>query len=107
MGLQDAFGVSIPQGAGYDIGLAEYSLAIPDPAAARALALRSQPESWRLQFAGAPGRSYRVEASIDWRTWVRAGHASESSAGVFEFTDHPTAVAARFYRVVARGLPGF
>jgi hypothetical protein len=105
MGAQDAFGAWTPQGATYDIGTAEYRLVFPDPAAARLTGLYRQAGGWQLQFSGLTGRSYRVETSTDFRAWNRSGTATENIPGLFEFADR-TAAALRFYRAVARGVPG-
>jgi hypothetical protein len=105
MGTQDAYGTWLPQGTAYDIGAAEYRLVSPDPAAPQLTGLCRQTEGWRLQFAGLAGRSYRVESSADFRTWNKSGVATENSPGWFEFADQ-SAGALRFYRAVARGVPG-
>jgi Right handed beta helix region len=105
MGTQDAFGAWVPQGAAYDVGAAEFRLILPDPAAARLSGIEGQIEGWRLQFSGLAGRSYRVETSADFKVWSKSGVATEASPGLFEFTD-PGVGATRFYRAVARGVPG-
>jgi len=106
MGTQDAFGASTPQGAAYDIGAQEYRVTVPDPAAGRLIrVLRQADGSWRLEFAGSAGRSYRVESSANLQTWSRAGTATEISPRLFQFIDRSDG-AVRFYRAVARGVPG-
>ena len=104
MGTQDAFGATTPQGAGYDIGAAEYRLIFPDPAAAQIAGLLQQAGGWQLQINGMAGRSYRIESSTDLKFWNKSGTAIEQSAGSFEFTDRSTG-PLRFYRAVARGVP--
>ena len=106
MGLQDAFAATTPQGVAYDIGAAEYRLLFPDPAMALLTGLQHQAdESWRLDFSGVSGRSYRVDTSPDLRTWAGAGTATETSAGAFTFLDQAGG-SPRFYRAVARAVPG-
>jgi hypothetical protein len=105
MGTQDAFGAGTPQGTTYDIGVAEYRVVAPDPAAARFTGLHRQAGTWQLQFSGLPGQSYRVETSTDLKTWDKVGIAAESSPGAFEFAA-PSEAALRVYRVAARGVPG-
>lgn len=106
MGLQDAFGASLPQGAAYDIGATEYRQLFPDPAAALLTGVSRQTGSWRLQFDGLAGRSYRVESSADLKSWSRAGNATEKTPGRFEWTDRRDTVL-RVYRAVARSVPGY
>ena len=104
MGTQDAFGASTPQGAGFDIGVTEYRLSFPDPAAALVTGLLRRGDGWQLQFLGLPGRSYRIETSTDLTFWKNSGTATESTAGLFEFVDG-TSHPLRVYRVVARAVP--
>ena len=105
MGTQDAFGAWVPQGAAYDIGMAEYRLIFPDPAAAQLTGLDRQADGWRLQFVGPAGRSYRIETSPDFVLWTKAGVATEIAPGSFTFTDR-SAKPLRYYRAAARSVPG-
>lgn len=105
MGTQDGFGAWTPQGAAYDIGAAEFRMVFPDPAAALLTGLQWQAGGWQLQFSGLTGRSYRIETSADLRSWNPSGTATENNPGLFKFVDRSDA-ALRFYRVVARGVPG-
>jgi hypothetical protein len=57
-----------------------------------------------LVFAGLAGRSYRVEASDDFRLWRTLATATELAPGSYGFTDRNGA-AVRFYRAVARSVP--
>jgi hypothetical protein len=106
MGLQDALGASTPQGAGYEIGAFEYRRVLPDSASAFLRRPFQQTDgSWRIEFLGALGRSYRIEGSADLRAWSPLGNAVEISPGQFAFVSGGTS-AARFYRAVVRGVPG-
>ncbi len=105
MGTQDAFGAWIPQGSGFDIGANEYRLLFPDPAAPRLAGPCRVAEGWRLELTGSPGRSYRVETSTDFRSWGESGTATEYSPGRFDFIESGVD-GVRFYRAVARGIPG-
>ena len=106
MGAQDAFGATTPQGVAYDIGAQEYRVAAADPAAGRLTRILRQADgSWRLEFAGVAGRSYRVETSANLQAWIPAGTATEVSPRLFQFIDR-SGGAVRFYRAVARGVPG-
>jgi hypothetical protein len=106
MGTQDAFGASTPQGAAYEIGAHEYPVAAVDPAAGRLTRILRQTDGiWRLEFVGSAGRSYRVETSANLQTWSRSGTATEVSPRLFHFSDR-NGGAVRFYRAVARGVPG-
>jgi hypothetical protein len=106
MGPQDAFGMAIPQGSAYDIGAAEFRAGAVGPGPARLAGISRQADgSWRLEFAGAAGRNYFVESSPDLRAWSGLGAATESSPGVFVFTERSGA-PARFYRAVMRGWRG-
>ena len=106
MGTQDAFGASIPQGAAHDIGVGEYRLLFPDPAAPLLTGLSRQNGAWQLQFIGLTGRSYRVESSADFTSWTKSGVAAEKTPGRFELTDRRN-TALRVYRALARSVPGF
>jgi hypothetical protein len=105
MGTQDAFGASTPQGAAYDLGATEYRLLFPDPAAAVLTGLHGPSGEWRLQFDGQAARSYRVESSTDLIVWTRLGTALQKAPGSFEFVDRSGALR-RYYRAIARGVPG-
>jgi hypothetical protein len=105
MGVQDGFGASTPQSS-YDIGASEYRRIFPDPASPRLDRLNRLPdENWQLDFAGAAGRSYRVDTSSDLMRWTRGGTATEISPGAFQFVDNGKA-PNRFYRAAARAMPG-
>jgi hypothetical protein len=105
MGSQDAFGAWIPQGAGYDIGAAEYRLLFPDPGAARMTPPSRVNGAWQLQFAGLVGRPYRVESSADFISWSDSGRATEVSPGTYTSTDWGS-TAQRVYRAIVRRVPG-
>jgi len=105
MGLQDCSGASIPQRAGFDIGAYEYRFATPDPAATRFIGLTRREDAWQVQFLGTSGRSYAVQASRDLSAWEPVATAAEFGAGVFTCVDQHQDMV-RFYRAVARGLPG-
>ena len=59
---------------------------------------------WRVQFQGAPGRAYDVQASSDLRTWTTIWQTGLISAyGPLEFEDPASGVlSARFYRLLVR-----
>ena len=104
MGNQDGFGLTIPQGASHDIGAFESQVMFPDPAAALLRgASRLADGSWRVDFSGAAGRRYLVEASSQLPNWAAAGRADEIAPGQYRFNDR-TASAARYFRAVARGI---
>jgi len=106
MGNQDASGAFTPQGAAYDIGAYEFRTMFPDPAAARLTRVSRQGNgSWRIEFSGLPTRSYRLESSADLRAWSAAGFATEYAPGLFQSSD-AAGGSGRFYRAVARGVPG-
>jgi len=106
MGPQDALGATTPQGAAYDIGAFEFRRVLPDPASALLRRpIRQTDGSWRIEFAGASGRGYRVEGSADLRAWGRLGTAAETLPGQFVFSCGTTNTA-RFYRAAIRSLPG-
>lgn len=105
MGLQDTSGASIPQRVGFDIGAYEYRTATPDPAAARLIGLTRQEGGWQVRFLGTSGRSYAVQTSRDFSAWERVATAAEVGAGAFTCVDQ-SPEQVRFYRAVARGLPG-
>jgi hypothetical protein len=105
-GVQDAFGAGTPQGAAFDIGAFEYRVTIPDPASARLTKVLREPQDrWHVHFGGATGGNYRIESSSDLWSWIKLGAATEVSPGRFDFID-PAGPPARFYRAVARAVPG-
>jgi len=104
MGTQDAFGAWTAQGTAYDIGAAEYRLVFPDPGAARFSGFANLNGGHRMRLTGAVGRSYRIDKSSDFQSWVSAGNATEISPGLFEFLARSEA-PQHFYRAVARGVP--
>lgn len=54
-----------------------------------------------LQFAVAPDRGYRIEASTNLVDWEAIGVATQGASGAFEFEDVTAAeFSSRFYRVV-------
>ncbi len=107
MGLQDATGASIPQGLAFDTGAFEYRYLVPDPASPRLEGLWQQADgSWRLEFSAQSGRSYGAQISPDFRNWQRLGTAVEVSSGKYVIVD-PAVNPVRFYRALARGIPGF
>jgi len=59
---------------------------------------------WRIQFQGAPGRTYDVEASSDLRTWTTIWQTGLISVyAPLEFEDPASGVlSARFYRLLVR-----
>jgi hypothetical protein len=105
MGTQDAFGAATPHGARYDIGAFEFRVTFPDPAAARLLKVCPQDGSWRVELAGLAGRRYLMQSSTDLQSWIIAGQATERSPGTYEF-NHRSSSPLRYYRAVARGVPG-
>jgi hypothetical protein len=55
-----------------------------------------------LQFTGAAGQNYRVNASSNLVTWKELGVALQVGSGLFQFADtNATAHPVRFYRVVS------
>ena len=55
----------------------------------------------RLQFSGATRRTYLIEASIDFNTWLPVGVGSERGEGEFEFEEAGSPLPCRFYRIIA------
>ena len=55
----------------------------------------------RLRFTGAPGRTFRIEASMDLQSWTTIKSAVASRDGIFEFEDMDTGFSRRFYRWVS------
>lgn len=106
MGVQDAFGATIPQGTAYDIGATEYRLLASDPGAPLLTGVLPYGGNgdWQLQFDGIPGRSYRVESSSDLKTWNEVARPAESSPGKFTVVDRGS-TAQRVYRALTRGIP--
>ena len=56
---------------------------------------------WRVQFQGAPGRSYELQASTDLKNWSTIWQSGPvASYGPLEFADPDSAVlGSRFYRL--------
>ncbi|MBI3852450.1 MAG: hypothetical protein HY298_19510 [Verrucomicrobia bacterium] len=60
--------------------------------------------SFQLQFTGAPGQSYTIQASTNLTAWPDLGAATNLGNGLFAFTDtNANNFSARFYRVVLVG----
>ena len=57
---------------------------------------------WRIQFQGAPGRSYELQATSDLRSWATIWQTGTvASYGPLEFADPQSGVLGRrFYRLV-------
>jgi len=63
--------------------------------------IRNQNGKAQVQFAGAHGNTYIIEASSDMVHWEKIGVAREPSVGAFEFEDTTApSKSMRFYRVV-------
>jgi hypothetical protein len=106
MGVQDAFGASVPQGSAWDIGANEYRMVHPDPASPWLSPPVRQPDgSWVVLFTGQPARAYAVQTSGDAKGWTHAGLPGEYAAGCF-LLRQPPAPGARFFRATGRGIPG-
>jgi hypothetical protein len=55
----------------------------------------------RVRFAGAPGRTYQIEASTNFANWVTIGIVTAPLNGIVEFIDQDTTTyRQRFYRTV-------
>jgi hypothetical protein len=59
---------------------------------------------WRIQFPGAPGRSYELQATTDLKTWTTIWQSGPvNTYAPLEFEDPESAVLAqRFYRLLVR-----
>lgn len=56
----------------------------------------------QLQFSGAAGATYTVEASTDLVHWEKIGEATQQTDGTFEFEDNDSGrFSSRFYRIVS------
>lgn len=69
--------------------------------AIRRISFEESTRSVTLEFASDPGRTYRVQASADLRTWTDVASSLPSGGAVTTFVEAnvPAAESARFYRV--------
>ncbi|PYM09614.1 MAG: hypothetical protein DME18_17660, partial [Verrucomicrobia bacterium] len=56
----------------------------------------------RVQFSGATGRTYLIEASTDFKSWLPVGVGTERGEGEFEFEETGSPLPCRFYRIITR-----
>lgn len=59
----------------------------------------SRPEGFYLQFTGTENQNYAILASADLANWEAIGSAIWLGGELYEFTDSPTGLPHRFYRV--------
>ncbi len=82
------------------LSLARLSIAYLDPSKLQSLV--QQPGKVLLEFAGASGTPYSVQASTNLVDWETIGEASEVDDSSFQFSDSQAGdFPARFYRLVA------
>ena len=57
--------------------------------------------SFHLQFIGATGLNYTIQASTNLTSWPGIGTATAQGNGLFDFTDtNANNLPARYYRVI-------
>jgi hypothetical protein len=94
---------AVNSGAGTQTLVAQASAANPTPQPRIGSLTRQASGNIRMEFAGATGTTYAVEASTDLLHWEIIGQATQQPDGSFQFEDANSGkFSSRFYRIVAQ-----